>query len=233
MSIQNTRSSHSENTAREVDKPRDRPHDKAREQPKTELVDRFRNLMQARADGKEQRFDPRLQGQHAADAARAEAQGETGHAQAATEQAVLRKGEGEDGSGQQSGGDTLQPAELAALMQAQVLSREVPAMPAPTAPTPAANTQALADMLERHVRQLAIGGGDGARDNNQVLLRLSDATLPGTDLLLSRTETGWLLRADVRSRSSYEAIRQAAPQLAERFAARNLGVLDVESQFHG
>ncbi len=232
MSIQRTQSSHSENSAREVDKPQDRPNDKAREQPKAELVDRFRTLMQSRADGKEQRLDPRLQGQNAADAARADAQGEAGQPQVATEQAVLRKGEGDDSSQQQSGGDSMQPAELAALMQAQVLSREVAAMPAPTAPTPAANSQALADMLERHVRQLAIGGGD-SRDNDQVLLRLNDATLPGTDLLLSRTDSGWLLRADVRSRSSYEAIQQAAPQLAERFASRNLGDLKVDPQFHG
>lgn len=233
MSIQRTQSTHSENTAREVDRPKDRPNDKAREQPKTELVDRFRTMMQARADGKEQRLDPRMQGQNAAEAARAEGQGETGQAQAATEQAVLRKGEGDDNGGQQSGGDTLQPAELAALMQAQVMSREVPAAPAPTLPTPAANSQALADMLERHVRQLAVGGGDASHDHDQVLLRLNDATLPGTDLLLSRTEGGgWLLRADTRSRSSYEAMREAAPQLAERFASRNLGTLEIEPHYN-
>jgi hypothetical protein len=232
MSIQRTQSSHSDNAAREVDKPQDRPADKARE-PNAELVDRFRTLMQSRADGKEQRLDPRLQGQNAGEATGADAQGEAGQTQAATEQAVQRKGDSEERGGQHhAGGETLQPAELAALMQAQVLSREVPAMPAPTQPTPAANSQALADMLERHVRQLAVGGGD-ERDSGQVLLRLSDATLPGTDLLLSRTETGWRLRADVRSRGSYEAIQQAAPQLAERFASRNLGSLEIDSQFHG
>lgn len=234
MSIQRTQSTQSENATRHVDKPQDRPSDKVREQPKTELVDRFRTLMQSRADGKEQRLDPRMQGQNAADTARAEGQGEAGEQpQVATEQAVVRKGHGDDGGSQhQAGGDSLQPAELAALMQAQVLSREVPAMPAPTAPTPAANSQALADMLERHVRQLAVGAGDD-RDSGQVLLRLNDATLPGTDLLLSRTERGWLLRADVRSRGSYEAIQQAAPQLAERFASRNLGELEIEPNFHG
>lgn len=233
MSIQRTQSTHSDNAARDVDKPQDRPADKTRE-PKAELVDRFRTLMQSRADGKEQRLDPHLQGQNAADAARADAQAEAGQTQAATEQAVQRKGDSDEHGGQQqSGGDSLQPAELAALMQAQVLSREVPAMPAPTQPTPAANSQALADMLERHVRQLAVGGSDDGRDGGQVLLRLSDSTLPGTDLLLSRTQTGWRLQADVRSRGSYEAIQQAAPQLAERFASRNLGSLEIDSQFHG
>ena len=231
MSIQRTQSTHSENAAREVDKPKDRAIDKPRE-PQPEMVDRFRTLMQARADGKEQRLDPRLQGQHAADAAHADAQGEAGQTQATTDQGVQRKGDSDDHGQQQSGGDSLQPAELAALMQAQVLSREVSAMPASTQPTPAANSQALADMLERHVRQLAVGSGDD-RDGGQVLLRLSDSTLPGTDLLLSRTETGWRLQADVRSRGSYEAIQQAAPQLAERFASRNLGVLEIDPRFHG
>jgi hypothetical protein len=37
----------------------------------------------------------------------------------------------------------------------------------------------------------------------------------------------------VRSRDSYDAIREAAPELARRFAERNLGVLEIDSQFHG
>lgn len=57
---------------------------------------------------------------------------------------------------------------------------------------------------------------------------MSDATLPGTDLLLSREADGWVLRADVRSRGSYDAIRDAAPELAKRFAERKLGALRVE-----
>ena len=237
MSIQRTQSTQSENATREIDKPRDRPHDKAREQPvEPELVDRFRTMMQARADGggKEQRLDPRLQGRDAAEAARAEGQADASdQTQLATDQAVQRKGSGEGDQGQQAGGDALQPAELAALYQAQVLAREIPAAPPPAAPTAHANPQALADMLERHVRQLAIGPQGTDHDRGQVLLRLNDATLPGTDLLLSRTERGWLLRADVRSRGSFEAIQQAAPRLAERFASRNLGTLEVDPHFHG
>ncbi|HEX2083331.1 MAG TPA: hypothetical protein VHF86_07610 [Xanthomonadaceae bacterium] len=49
MSIQRTQSTQSENAAREVDKPQDRPRDKVRDQPEPELVDRFRTLMQSRA----------------------------------------------------------------------------------------------------------------------------------------------------------------------------------------
>jgi hypothetical protein len=62
---------------------------------------------------------------------------------------------------------------------------------------------------------------------------MSDTTLPGTDLLLTRVNDGWLLRADVQSRASHDAIREAAPELARRFAERNLGTLQVESHFHG
>lgn len=101
-------------------------------------------------------------------------------------------------------------------------------------PAPVGASNAVMDMIERHVRQLAIG--DGTRDaagDGQVLLRMSDATLPGTDLLLTRVNDGWVLRADVRSRASYDAIREAGPELARRFAERNLGTLHVESHYQG
>lgn len=234
MSIEHTQPRQSETATRQVDKPRDRPADKAREQPEPELVDRFRTLMQARAEGKEQRLDPRLGGREAGEAASAAGQAEGEAPQVATDQAVQRRGgEEQDGGGTRHGGDTLQPAELAAIYQAQVLAREIPAVAVPAAPTAHANPQALADMLERHVRQLAVGAQGAGSDSGQVLLRLNDATLPGTDFLLSRTERGWLLRADVRSRASYDAIREAAPRLAERFAARDLGALEIDPHFHG
>ena len=230
MSIQRTQSSQSENATRDVDRVRDRPQDKVREEPKADLVDRFRTLMQTRGETKEQRLDPRLQGREAAEMA--QAGGQPDDAQAVTDEAVLRKGSDEGDSSRNAGGDALQPAELAALMQAQVLAREVPAAVPTAAPQAHANPQALADMLERHVRQLAVSSDAGA-EKGQILLRLADSTLPGTDLLLSRTDSGWLLRADVRSRGSFEAIQQAAPQLAERFAARNLGTLEIEPRFNG
>jgi len=228
MSIQRTESSQTENATREVDKPRDKARDQVREQPKTELVDRFQTLMQSRAEARESRLQP---GHDNGELATSEAQADTG--QVTTDQAVLRKGEHDDGGQQQAGGDSLQPAELAALYQAQVMAREVPAALPPAAPQAHANPQALADMLERHVRQLAVSANGVDHDRGQVLLRLNDNTLPGTDLLLSRTDRGWLLRADVRSRGSFDAIQQAAPQLAERFVSRNLGTLEIEPHFHG
>lgn len=239
MSIERTQSSHHDQSRdvernREVDKPKDPKHDKGREQPKAEVVDRFRNLMQARGDGKgEQKLESRF-GSDATELGNAQSRTESGDSTAVTDRAVQRKhgDEGSDGGGQKAGGEAMRPAELAALYQAQLVARDIPAA-APAAAAPSANPQALADLLERHVRQLAVSPGGAQQDEEgQVLLRLSDNTLPGTDLLLSRTENGWRLRADVRSRGSYDAIQQAAPQLAERFAARNLGILEVDSHYN-
>ncbi len=134
----------------------------------------------------------------------------------------------EGGHGDQAETTTLDPA---LLWQAQnALRGEAPQ----AMPSPVGASNAVMDMIERHVRQLAIG--DGTRDaagDGQVLLRMSDATLPGTDLLLTRVNDGWVLRADVRSRASYDAIREAAPELARRFAERNLGTLQVEPHYQG
>lgn len=122
-----------------------------------------------------------------------------------------------------------QPIDASALYQAQMAMRD--GLPPPNAPTPL-NPNAFADMVERHLKQLAADRGNASGDGH-VLLRMADATLPGTDLLLSRTPEGWLLRADVRSRSSFDAIRQAAPALARRFAECNLGTLSIDPHFHG
>lgn len=127
--------------------------------------------------------------------------------------------------------DILPPAESAAMWQAQHLASQAPAV-ATSAPPPATNPAALAQMLERHVRQLAVSEGGAADSDSQVLLRLDEATLPGTDLMLTRTTDGWLLQAEVRSAESFEAIREAAGQLGERFAARGLGKLVVEPRYH-
>lgn len=130
------------------------------------------------------------------------------------------------------GADVLPPPESAALWQAQHLAAQAPAL-ATHAPPAAANPAALAQMLERHVRQFAVSEGGARHGEGQVLLRLDEATLPGTDLMLTRTVDGWLLQADVRSAESFDAIRQAAGQLGERFAERGLGNLVIEPTYHG
>ncbi len=211
----------------------DRSADRPREAPPKEQVDRFRQLMQhGRQEGRaaqEQRPGAQDAGRHAAQAA----------ARGADEQAALR---GLDGHGGRDAGtdnngmgaNSLEGADLLAMMQAQSALREGSALPPPAAPAaPMASGRALAEMLERHVRQLAVDGAASADGDGHVLLRMSDATLPGTDLLLSRTADGWLLRADVRSRDSYDAIQEAAPSLARRFAEHDLGQLRVDPHFNG
>lgn len=239
MGIESTRTSESDNAPRQVDEPRDRPQDKPRDAPKAEQVDRFRNLLQAKSGA--DRFEKLelRKGSVNGDAAKAEMTGASAadRGDTQTDIAVLRKsGDQGDQSGesQKHEMEVLKPAELAALNQAHLAVRgDVPIAPPASAQVAHANPQKLADMLERHVRQMAVSSDVNHQDNGQVLLRLNDATLPGTDLLLSRTETGWLLRADVRSRGSFEALQQAAPKLTERFASRSLGVLEVDPQFHG
>ncbi len=111
--------------------------------------------------------------------------------------------------------EPLPPAEVAAIWQAQNLAHQASGTTS-ALPAPPVNSTAFAELLERHVRQLAVSEGSAASDDGQVLLRMADTTLAGTDLLLSRTSDGWLLRADVRSRDSFDAIQQAGSQLSER-----------------
>ena len=205
----------------------------ARERPPAnrEQTDRFRDALDHARQGVQQQ--PQRPGE-------AQAEGvEHGDGaqlrQTATEDAVHRAGERGRGDG---GGQAHEGAEgetrlldPALLWQAQhALRGDAPvAMPAPVG---AGN--AVLELIERHVRQLAVGSGTAkAQGDGQVLLRMADDTLPGTDLLLSREGDGWVLRADVRSRGSYDAIRDAAPELMRRFAERNLGALRVDPHFHG
>ncbi len=229
MSIERNQSSSSTESIHRPDA--DTQTGKARREPANpEKIDRFRTLMQQREGAKQQQGND-MQGAHDKSAASALPQ-EPGNA--SQEQAVSAVAErsAQRGNGyRMSQQDELPPAEAAALWQAQMTLRD--AVPAQTAPAPQVNPAAFAEMIERHVRQLAVTAGGTGHGEGQVLLRLADATLPGTDLLLTRTADGWLLRADVRSRGSYDAIRQAAPELAERFAARNLGILSIDPHFHG
>ncbi len=219
---------------------RDPSDHRPREPAPRDKVDDFQRLMQ----GKREPRDPRPQrpsddsGQPPQQAGRREGQeapkwqqdegAVAGRQDAAEhyEDDALRRHR--DDAGGPSLQQTLDPA---ALYQAQMAMRD--GLPQAAAPTPL-NPNAFADMVERHLKQMAAdrgaAGGDG---EGRVLLRMADATLPGTDLLLSRTPEGWMLRADVRSRSSFDAIREAAPELARRFAERNLGTLSIDPHFHG
>ncbi|MCW5580684.1 MAG: hypothetical protein KIS72_05035 [Luteimonas sp.] len=211
----------------------DRPADKPRDTPPKEQVDRFRQLMQpGRQDartGLQEKEARGVQdiGRHAANATRRHA-GET-VLHGPQEQRGSQDGADNNGMGANS----LEAADVLAMMQAQAALRDATALAPTQAPPPMASSRTLADMLERHVRQLAVDGAASTDGDGHVLLRMSDATLPGTDLLLSRTADGWHLRADVRSRGSYDAIREAAPALARRFAEHDLGRLEIDPHFNG
>ncbi|MGY6518275.1 MAG: hypothetical protein ACXIUZ_06130 [Lysobacteraceae bacterium] len=91
--------------------------------------------------------------------------------------------------------------------------------------------QAVAAMIERHVRQLFVSeGGLDARGNGDVLLRLDEGLLPGTDLVIRREGTRWRLEAQTANRDVLASVERFAPELTERFAARGLGELEVVSR---
>ncbi len=212
----------------------DRPADRPRETPPREAVDRFRQLMQhGRQEGRaaplEREALPRAPieaGRNPAHAA-PPSEADTGvHAQPG----LSGRQDSVDNNG--FGANSLDGADLLAMMQAQSALRDAGVSPQASTPAPStAGGKALAELLERHVRQFAVDGATATARDGHVLLRMSDATLPGTDLLLSRTGDGWHLRADVRSRESYDAIREAAPALARRFAEHNLGKLEIDPHF--
>lgn len=218
------RDSSSPGTGADTVRQQDRdPGDRSRRPAPAESVQAFRQALEQQAAG--QRAPARENGSH--DGARTQAVLQHGEDRAAL-QATPARSPGESGRGS---GDALPAAEAAAMWQAQHMAHQAPAIASPT-PPPAANPAALAQMLERHVRQLAVTEGGALHGEGQVLLRLDESTLPGTDLMLTRTADGWLLQADVRSSESFEAIREAAGQLGERFAARGLGTLVVEPRYH-
>lgn len=205
----------------------DKQDTRAREPVPREKIDKFERLMQDRqARGDKPPAPAARQGENAAaqQAGEEVIAGRPAVAERGEDDALLRHRDETASTPANS-----QPIDASALYQAQMAMRD--GMPPPTAPTPL-NPNAFADMVERHLKQLAADRGNAGGDG-RVLLRMADATLPGTDLLLSRTADGWLLRADVRSRSSFDAIRQAAPALARRFAERNLGTLSIDPHFHG
>ena len=123
------------------------------------------------------------------------------------------------------------PAEAMALLNTHRLVFELPvaatAMPAQSA--------GLTDLIEKHVRQLLVSDSarSGAGREVRVMLRLADSMLPGTDLMLTRGDAGWELRAEANSAAALDALHDCAPALVERFAAGGLGKLSVETVLRG
>lgn len=205
--------------------------DVQRDPPMRDKVDRFEALMQKREEAPQKgKTEHAARSASAAAAQTDAARGEEQLAVTARQDKGGYSGTHDDAPKHQRA-DTLSSIDNASLWQAQAALREA-GLPPPTAPTPV-NPNAFADLVERHVRQLAISRGGLDKGDGQVLLRLSDSTLPGTDLLLSRTDNGWRLKADTRSRDSYDAILAAAPGLAKRFADRDMGTLTIDPEYHG
>jgi len=232
MSIERNRSSESIDAARRREQA-ERPTGDQRQPPAPERIDRFRAVLDQAREGETGEQDLQMQARAQARAAQAQlsdqaAGDDIARANALSERAGDTARKRADDLGLSA--SSLQSADASALFHAQMALREG-AAPAQT-PPPATNPQALADLIERHVRQLAVGDAAARSSDGAVLLRMSDATLPGTDLLLTRTADGWSLRADVRSRSSFDAIREAAPELTKRFAERNLGTLSIDPHLH-
>ncbi|MBS7458781.1 hypothetical protein [Coralloluteibacterium stylophorae] len=207
--------------------------DRAPERPRTpappESVERFRALMQ-RGDGEPRTAVPRDAATAGADhAGRSDAWSDGA---AAGAEGPRHPGADAEEHGDGQADDGLPSGELSALHFAQLAAREAP-VAAPAAAASAGMSMHFARLVEKHVRQMLVSeGGIGADNDGQVMLRLADATLPGTDLLLRRTADGWSLRADVRSRESFDAIAAAGPELARRFAERRLGTLEIDPQLH-
>ncbi len=123
------------------------------------------------------------------------------------------------------------PAEVAALQHTYHLANDA----AMASTTSLAVSTGLAELIEKHLRQLLVSDSArsaGGRDA-QVMLRLSDSVLPGTDLLLTRGVSGWELRAEVASASASETLRECMPDLIKRFEAGGLGTLHFESVERG
>src|SRR5690606_6148499 len=125
-----------------------------------EQVDRFRQLMQhGRQEGRaglQERQGPRPEGLESGRLA-AGAAARHGEEEAALRGLQWQRGthDGTDNNGM--GANSTEGADLRALMQAQSALRDGATLPAPTAPAPPmASGKALAEMLERHVRQLAV-----------------------------------------------------------------------------
>ncbi len=133
---------------------------------------------------------------------------------------------------------------------AQVSANAAPAMmptesmtPMPQQPQAAAMAQAqpaaggftpaLSDLIQKHVRQMLVTDPRSTRGRSrEVLLRMQNDAMPGTDLWLTRTDDGWRLRAEVSSRDAYDLLLEHQDDLVQRFAQSRLGELSIEPIFH-
>lgn len=148
-------------------------------------------------------------------------------------------GGSEDGEGLDAGTAQAGPGSTPTPMPTEMASAPTQPQTLTGAPQQAAAASAnlapaLAELVQKHVRQMLVSdprGGRGGR-SREVLLRMQNDVLPGTDLWLTQTENGWQLRADVRSRDAYDTLLANQEELVQRFAEGSLGKLTIEPVFH-
>jgi hypothetical protein len=142
-----------------------------------------------------------------------------------------RDGQDSSSDGGSSGDQSLPTAGAQAWHQAQQIVMHGAEQPAPAAQ--AALAPALAELIERHVKQLLVPDTHSSAQSREIMITLKDGVLPGAELWLSRTDKGWKLRVDTHTPESYRQLLEGAPQLVERFAEKHLGELEIDPVWHG
>ncbi len=179
----------------------------------------------------------------------------TGEAESA-QQAAKKAADGEaqlgqaarvaNGEDETEGGDTGSASSQAGAGSGSTpMSADMAQMPA-SQPQPAAQhaqqaaaaghiAPALSELVQKHVKQMLVSDPRSQRGgrSREVLLRMQNDVLPGTDLWLAQTDDGWQLRADVRSRDAYDTLLAHQDELMQRFADSALGKLTIEPVYHG
>lgn len=127
--------------------------------------------------------------------------------------------------------DSLDNTELLLLSDSQspVNSRPSP-QSLPGAPMTSVFEKSFVDFIERHVQRfLANDSAAKGENGGQVIMKLSNALLPGTDLVLTRIAGGWNLKASTTDHKISDLLRRSTANLSERFAKKDFGFIEVET----
>lgn len=205
-----------------------------------ENVQRFRKLMDGKASGRQNAGDP----DEVVDSSGPASKKLSLEQEQALRELLQRQMDSADGkaalifrddaeSGDSQSGDTPDDqagANVGAQWLQQATQTAQYTVQQPTAAAQSAFTPALAELIERHVKQLLVPDATSrsSAQSREIMITLKNGLLPDTDLWLSRTDKGWRLRADTRSADAYHSLIDGAPQLIERFASSKLGELEVD-----
>ncbi|CBL45620.1 hypothetical protein HDN1F_20370 [gamma proteobacterium HdN1] len=82
-------------------------------------------------------------------------------------------------------------------------------------------------LMSEHIKPGEVG--------SQAVLFLKNSAFEKTPIMLEKTATGWLLKANGMSEDAAAKIKRYSPGLVHRFAARGLGQIDIvlSDQLHG